>query len=832
MNPMQGDRALQLGKARPVPDGVVPLVTDEEVGDAELLDAVIGHFGAALAASHERDALVGSLGIDLAMAQRLRIGLSDRTLGLRLPDRRWKAGNVLRARLTELGILRDSGHEAFRGCVVVPLTDGSGNVVGLFGRRTDGSGAEVWARGLPGGIFVPQGGDRSDAQCLVVGSVLDALAVLNATEHFVVAPARPKGFAKSDLAALATRAEALLALGRGGAEFADPLLGVGASVAVAAPDVEVAVALGASRDPSGALAALVDSARVLESPRSSSAEPATVGARVVRVDRSDEVDELHVHAGSRTWRVRGAAGRSNLDGDALHVALSVADTASGRFHLDTLDLYSARQRNGFVAAAVAELHAERPVIVSELGEVIAAAERACDEAASVGARRPEVTMSEAERAEALEWLRAPRLLDRLAADLGSLGVVGEQTNLLVCYLATVSRLCERPFGVLVQSSSAAGKSTLADAVCALVPKEDLVSLSAVTSQALYYLGRADLSRKVLALAEEHGATRAAYALKLLVSEGRLSIASTGKDRASGKLSTTSYEIAGPVALVMTTTAPEIDPELENRLVTVGVDEDAAQTRAIVEAQRHAATLDGLVARAARERLRTLHANVQRLLEPLPVVIADLDVAFPAHATRHRRDHAKLVSIVSAIALLHQHQREHKSIEVDGTSVTYLEASAEDVAAGLSLARAVLVQGGEHLAPNCARLLRAFRDVATERAKAFGCTPGEVGLTRRELRETLGWTDKAVRTGTDRLVALEYLVVSGGGRGRCRTYRYVGEVAPVGPLRGPVRPGHGPSENGTPAGSMPEFAQFAHIGDAQLEGQELIAAYPKDAEVTS
>ena len=47
----------------------------------------------------------------------------------------------------------------------------------------------------------------------------------------------------------------------------------------------------------------------------------------------------------------------------------------------------------------------------------------------------------------------------------------------------------------------------------------------------------------------------------------------------------------------------IDPELENRLVVLGVDEDAAQTQAIVAAQRHAATLDGLVARATRERLR-------------------------------------------------------------------------------------------------------------------------------------------------------------------------------------------------------------------------------------
>jgi hypothetical protein len=73
----------------------------------------------------------------------------------------------------------------------------------------------------------------------------------------------------------------------------------------------------------------------------------------------------------------------------------------------------------------------------------------------------------------MELLVSPGLFSRVGADLASLGVVGEQTNLVVAYLATISRKAERPFGVVVQSSSAAGKSTLAGAVAAFVPEEDL-----------------------------------------------------------------------------------------------------------------------------------------------------------------------------------------------------------------------------------------------------------------------------------------------------------------------------------------------------------------------
>ncbi len=79
----------------------------------------------------------------------------------------------------------------------------------------------------------------------------------------------------------------------------------------------------------------------------------------------------------------------------------------------------------------------------------------------------------------------------------------------------------------------------------------------MTGQALYYMGEMDLKHKVLAIVEEEGASRASYALKLLQSEGALSIASTGKDPATGKLVTHQYRVQGPVMIFLTTTAIEL-----------------------------------------------------------------------------------------------------------------------------------------------------------------------------------------------------------------------------------------------------------------------------------
>jgi len=158
------------------------------------------------------------------------------------------------------------------------------------------------------------------------------------------------------------------------------------------------------------------------------------------------------------------------------------------------------------------------------------------------------------------------------------------------------------------------------------------------------------------------------------------------------------------------------------------------------------------------------------VEALPVVISGAEeLSFPDHATRHRRDHLKLLSLIGASALLHQHQRTHATVEVDGTVVDYLQADASDVALGLRLAEAVL-QGADELAPQTRRLLAACEAHVSERAD-IGSTPvSKIAFTRREIRELLGWSEHQVRVGLERLVALEYLLVAPGGPGRQHRYR--------------------------------------------------------------
>ena len=125
-------------------------------------------------------------------------------------------------------------------------------------------------------------------------------------------------------------------------------------------------------------------------------------------------------------------------------------------------------------------------------------------------------MTEAERDQALGLLRDPKLLDRILADFDTCGLVGEQTNKLIGYLAAVSRKLDRPLAVVVQSSSAAGKSSLMDAVLAFMPEEERIKYSAMTGQSLFYMGETNLKHKILAIVEGEGVKSAPTALQLLL----------------------------------------------------------------------------------------------------------------------------------------------------------------------------------------------------------------------------------------------------------------------------------------------------------------------------
>jgi hypothetical protein len=390
--------------------------------------------------------------------------------------------------------------------------------------------------------------------------------------------------------------------------------------------------------------------------------------------------------------------------------------------------------------------------------------------ASEPKQAPVAAMTAEERTAAGELLADPRLLERILADLETCGLVGEETNKLTGYLAAVSRKLDKPLAVMVQSSSAAGKSALMEGILSLVPDEERVQYSAMTGQSLFYMGETDLKHKVLAIAEEEGAERASYALKLLQSEGKLSIASTGKDPSTGRLVTHEYRVEGPSAILLTTTAIDLDEELLNRCVVLAVDESREQTRAIHRVQRQSRTLEGLARRRARARLLKLHQDAQRLLRPLAVRNPYAEaLTFLDDSTRTRRDHEKYLTLIDALALLHQRQREVKVGRVDGERLEYVEVTLADIEVANRLADEVLGRTLDELPPQTRRLLLLVEEMVAARCAELSVERAELRFTRRDVRAYTGWGNTQLKVHLSRLEDMEYLLTHRGGRGQSFVY---------------------------------------------------------------
>lgn len=487
------------------------------------------------------------------------------------------------------------------------------------------------------------------------------------------------------------------------------------------------------------------------------ASPGGAEPKTPVVEPEESEHELVYGFGERRLRVRGLT--NNKSYDLLKVNLFI--THQGRFFVDTVDLYQARQRAAFLKQAADELELPLDLLKEDLGKVILSLEQLQEKAlAEETAPKSEgVTLTKEEREEALGLLRDPHLFQRILHDFDRLGVVGEETNKLVGYLATVSRKLEKPLAVIVQSSSAAGKSSLMEAVLAMVPEEERIKYSAMTGQSLYYLGETDIKHKILAIVEEEGAERASYALKLLQSEGELTIASTGKAPQTGQLQTNEYHVEGPVMIFLTTTAIEIDEELLNRCLVLTVDEGSKQTEAIHQSQRRGRTLAGLFGQRNRSTLLALHNNAQRLLRQLPVVNPYAErLTFAANKTRTRRDHMKYLTLIDTVALLCQYQRPTKTAMHAGEPVEYIEVTPGDIAIANQLAHQVLGRTLDELPPQTRRLLGLLQDMVDAECKSQEIDRLNFRFSRRQVREVTGWGNTQLKLHLGRLVEMEYLVL--------------------------------------------------------------------------
>ena len=789
-----------------------------ECTDNDLLQQVVSFYHETLKQSPSTLSVLQQMGVDKSDAiEHFNLGFSDRTLGYQLPEKNRKDGAIIRGQLQRLGILKPTGHETFRGSLVVPVIE-NGLVKQIYGHKVakklrPGTPVDIALYDSLPSLFNIKAVETCE-EIILCSSIIDALTFWCAGYKNVtcsdgveslpdkIIDVFKRSSVKRVLIAYAGTKEADASAIKLSEQFNDieietyrvefnknrdantyalnnlpPSESLGCAI-------RKAVWIGKEKTASETLNDTVLSDRAesdgldnLTDPIDCSSDvepvsheqetviPATVlPTPAIKVDAQINGNEIVMCFQNRRYRVRG------LDNNTVgnHLKVNILVNREDTLHVDTFDLYSARHRDNFCKQASIELGIGEDALKKDLSQVLLKLELLQDQTLSqiLTPSTSDIELTKLERAEAMHFLTSPDLVHRILEDFNRCGIVGEKTNKLVAYFACISRLLPNPIAVMIQSSSAAGKSALMDVALSFVPSEQRVQYSAITGQSLYYMGDISVKHKVFSVSEEEGVSSAAYALKLLISEGKLTIASTGKDPDSGRHVTREYKVEGPVMLFSTTTAIDIDEELLNRCFVLTVDEDRQQTQAIHDLQRFEETLEGLKVSQIKEDVIRVQQNAQSLLKPFKVVNPYAkQLTFLNDKTRTRRDHKKYLTLINSIALLHQYQREVKQVYCNGKSLSYIEVTLDDIDLANQLAHKVLGSSLDELPPQTRRLLMLIDSMVTAHCDDRTIPRSDYHFSRRDVRAYTGWGDTQLKVHIKRLETLEYLLIHRGGRGR-------------------------------------------------------------------
>lgn len=296
-----------------------------------------------------------------------------------------------------------------------------------------------------------------------------------------------------------------------------------------------------------------------------------------------------------------------------------------------------------------------------------------------------------EKEAAINFLKQPHLIDRTNEAIGKSGVIGEEANRLLMYIIFTSRKREHPLHIISFGSSGAGKSHLQEKIAELIPEEDKIESTSLTSNALYYFGEYDLQHKLILIEDMDGAETVMYALRELISKKHIIKLVPLKD-SKGVTRTITFKVKGPVSVAGCTTQERIYEDNANRSFLIYIDESKQQDEHIMNYQRKKSA--GTINTEEEKQIKELLQNTQRVLQPIQVKNPYAEqLKIPAEVFKPRRTNAHYLQFIEAVTFYHQHQRVILS-HSEGTP--YIETTLEDIAEANKLMKEILLRKADEL----------------------------------------------------------------------------------------------------------------------------------------
>lgn len=421
----------------------------------------------------------------------------------------------------------------------------------------------------------------------------------------------------------------------------------------------------------------------------------------------------------------------------------------------TLDLYSDNQTDKLIRTLCDKWELQLLDVSKSLhGLIMQLEEYRLQELRFTGKKRIQnFEPTEEEKKKATQFLKSKNLLTELIKTLNATGILGEDENAVILFLALASYKFSNPFSVLCLAKSGIGKSYILQKLSECMPPNTYSFHTKISANALYYFDSNAIQGKALLIEDLEWTTQMLSPLSTLQSQGRLVNTRATKDK-DGMLHSTTFEVVANLCLLACAYSAQNFEEISLPFLCLHLNHSHSQDIAVMEYQKRckAGQIKTEEVKAAQHLLKCVIATLQNvsIINPFATLInLPEEVAYP------RKSLLLLLNFIEVITYFFQEQREQTVAQTTGE--IFIKTHPADIELAFKFLKNNLFRRADELSTSARGFYHWLQNFLTE-AKANQ-------LTQLDIRKAKPIHPRTLSRYLQELVLFSYVQIAGGNRHR-------------------------------------------------------------------
>jgi len=362
-------------------------------------------------------------------------------------------------------------------------------------------------------------------------------------------------------------------------------------------------------------------------------------------------------------------------------------------------------------------------------------------------------LSEEDKSNAIKKLKNKNLLNEVVKSLNTTGIIGENENALILFLALASHKYSNPFSVLCLAKSGIGKSYIIQKLSECMPISSYSFHTQISENALYYFDSKEIQNRALLVEDLEWTTQMLSPLATLQSQGKLVKTRTIKDK-DGMFHSSTFEVVGNLCLVACAYSDKNYEELSLPFLCIHLNHTHNQDIEIMEYQKKckAGMIKEEDIKRTQHQLKCLMSvleNVKIINPYAPFINLPNEIVYP------RKSLLLLLNFIEIITYFHQYQRE--KIVDKKTGEILIQTAIEDIELAFKLLKNSLFRRADELSTTARGFYNWLSAYLTE-AKTNQ-------FTALDIRKSKSIHPRTLNNYLNELKLFNYISVIGGNKHR-------------------------------------------------------------------